>query len=266
MNNLPVLYTLPKWKLVRGLGKNKIEYYVPWLDKWINNKRLNARLSEIRYDAQTYYDRWFLNITTPSQRPRCQVLGCTNEAIFQGIDRNYCRLTCNNPEHDKIAKGMNHARGNKNRFNDPIIRERLSKAYSIGSRKSWSNPTERMKENCGKYRSIKESVFSQYENKIIILDSWWEVKFFNDCINNPSIKSVLREPITIKYIKPTDGEWHSYFPDFLVEYNNGKKELIEIKPNYLLTDPIVKAKESYSIKYCSENNLSYKFITEDHLF
>jgi hypothetical protein len=145
------------------------------------------------------------------------------------------------------------------RYQNPKEREKTG----LASKRMWMNPSDAMKH---RRRNSSIDYYSDYENKIIHLDSKWELKFIENCKLNPNIKSVLREPIMIWYYDSTTSKMRRYFPDFLVEYNNGKKELIEIKPNYLLTDPIVKAKESYSIKYCSENNLSYKFITEDHLF
>lgn len=131
--------------------------------------------------------------------------------------------------------------------------------------KSWESPSEEMLKTLGS-RGIKSKVYSPYENKDISLDSTWEEKFFNICIKDINIKSVIRSPFTIKYINPIDNKYHNYIPDFLIEYNNGAKELIEIKPKYLLNDPIVKSKEYSAINYCENNNIKYKFITEDDIF
>jgi len=57
----------------------------------------------------------------------------------------------------------------------------------------------------------------------------------------------------------------NYIPDILVEYNNGKKILIEVKHNKGLKNNIVQIKAKAAIKYCKENNMEYKFYTESKL-
>lgn len=91
-NNLPVLYTVPKWNLVRGTGCNSTYYYVPTMNKWINNKHLRRELSTIGMTIQEYYDRWFLNITVPSDRPKCP---CGNSVAFFNASKGY-RDHCSN--------------------------------------------------------------------------------------------------------------------------------------------------------------------------
>lgn len=305
MNNLPILYTIDSNKII-----NNNIYYIPELNEYVGSKSLRGKLRIIGLDPQNWYDRWVLNITTPSQRPKCIV--CGSEAKFRRASSGYYK-TCSNHRNistselmsnmykdeklrlmisRSVKKSLNtseikdkHINGIRNShiknpdlgkrrgkvlrdriLNDPELKELWSESHRIAALKSWSNPTDKMKNSNSYSTGIKSKIYSPYENRWISLDSNWEKLFFFKMDNNPNVKSVIRVPFTIKYINPNDNDWHNYLPDFLVEYNNGKKELIEIKPNYLLTDPIVKAKESYSIKYCSENNLSYKFITEDHLF
>ena len=38
------------------------------------------------------------------------------------------------------------------------------------------------------------------------------------------------ECITIPYVKPETGRVHRYYPDLMVEFRNGSKHLVEIKP------------------------------------
>jgi len=70
-------------------------------------------------------------------------------------------------------------------------------------------------------------------NKIFARSSWevHVMKFFD------SSSTVLKwgsEEFSIPYIKPTDGQVHQYFPDFIVVYQDRhgaiKKEIIEVKP------------------------------------
>ena len=67
--NLPVLYTIPRWKLETGSGNKKF-YFVPWMERYVSKNFLSRELSKINKTVQDYYDRWILNIIVPSQRPR----------------------------------------------------------------------------------------------------------------------------------------------------------------------------------------------------
>lgn len=64
--------------------------------------------------------------------------------------------------------------------------------------------------------------------------SSWELEFFKFADNNPNVLKWSSEEIPIKYIKPTDGRVHKYYPDIFISYKdkhgNIKWELIEIKP------------------------------------
>jgi len=56
-----------------------------------------------------------------------------------------------------------------------------------------------------------------------------------------------------------------YFPDFLVEYVDGKKKLVEVKRENQLNNPYVKKKAEAAILWCKEHedqNLTYEFWTE----
>jgi hypothetical protein len=68
----------------------------------------------------------------------------------------------------------------------------------------------------------------------IMARSSWEVavmKFFD---SSTSVVKWGSEEIAIPYLKPTDGQVHKYYPDFIVVYQdkdgNMQKELIEVKP------------------------------------
>lgn len=92
--NLPTLYTIPKWNLVRGTGCNSTYYFIPTMNKWVNNKHLRRELLKIGITIQEYYDRWFLNITAPSDRPKCP---CGNPVAFFNTSKGYrshCSSSC----------------------------------------------------------------------------------------------------------------------------------------------------------------------------
>jgi hypothetical protein len=59
---------------------------------------------------------------------------------------------------------------------------------------------------------------------------------------------------------------HHYMPDAIVYFRDGSKQLIEIKPEKYLKDLQVQAKAIAARKYCRQNNMEYKFYTENGFF
>ena len=130
--------------------------------------------------------------------------------------------------------------------------------------KSWENPSKAMLSTLSRPKYKSAYVYSPYENKEIHLDSSWEQKFFSDIQKDKTVVNVIREGFSIKYISPEDNKIHSYFPDFLVEYSDGRKEIIEIKASYKLSDPKVILKINAAMEYCSKNDILYKVLTESN--
>lgn len=135
------------------------------------------------------------------------------------------------------------------------------------------------KELCKKYKNpIKTN------EDIPIFRSSWEYKFINWLENADSVSSWSSESIPIMYIMP-GGDTHTYWPDFFVEMRDGKKYLIEIKPEIQTRRPsyILKkykhnpAQAEYIFrtwtknirkwisakKYCEEHGIIFKIITEN---
>jgi hypothetical protein len=118
--------------------------------------------------------------------------------------------------------------------------------------------------------------------------SLWERKF---CKYLDESKKIIRwsfEPIKIPYLSPADGKMHKYIPDFLLEVkkNNSEVEVImvEIKPEKQTKEPTMgkKRKKTYlneaiiyeinakkwdaAKKFCDENGIQFKILTEKDLF
>ena len=112
--------------------------------------------------------------------------------------------------------------------------------------------------------------------------SGWEHSFMRFCDTNDHILQWASEAISIPYRNPVTGKLTHYVPDFLITYrtrdNTMKAELIEIKPRG--QSEIVEgqrprdravvainyAKWDAATKWCRKNGLSFRVITEDHMF
>lgn len=104
--------------------------------------------------------------------------------------------------------------------------------------------------------------------------------------HDPNVVRWASEEFSINYLSPIDKKVHRYFVDFLVEYRNGIKEMIEIKPfsqcippkantkrrnqrkllNEMKTFEVNQAKWAAAKKFCKERNIKFKVLTEKELF
>lgn len=121
-------------------------------------------------------------------------------------------------------------------------------------------------------------------NKVCYRSSWeLEVHKFFD--NNTRVVRWASEEIAIKYIKPTDGKVHRYFPDYWVEYINKDgeivREIIEVKPigqtrlprkntkhalYEHLTLAVNMAKWKAAMEWCKANGMTFRIVTEKGIF
>lgn len=118
--------------------------------------------------------------------------------------------------------------------------------------------------------------------------SSYELKFFRYCDSNPLIVKWSTEPFAIQYISPKDGKPHRYFIDAFLEFRDGSKFLVEIKPEAqtkhpkppkkqtpksvmkfekdLMTYLVNQAKWEAARKFADQKGLKFIIITENHLF
>jgi hypothetical protein len=112
--------------------------------------------------------------------------------------------------------------------------------------------------------------------------SGWELTFMKFLDSNDHILQWASESIAIPYRHPLTGKMTQYIPDFLIMYrtsdNTIRAELIEIKPK---KQSVIESKMSsrdravvainYSKwaaaqKWCKQQGLTFRVITEDNLF
>ena len=116
----------------------------------------------------------------------------------------------------------------------------------------------------------------------IVYRSLWERKFMVYCDTSNSIIEWGSEEVIIPYLSPWDGKIHRYFPDFYIKVrqhdNIIKKMIIEVKPKSQCKPPKAEPKrktkrwftevKTWGIneaKWCNNNDMEFKILTEDHL-
>ena len=100
----------------------------------------------------------------------------------------------------------------------------------------------------GRYKIKKpEKYLGDYSK--VMYRSLWERQTFKWCESNPSVKAWNSEEVVIPYKCKTDNRLHRYFVDLLVEMDNGKIILVEIKPKKYTMPPKKRRKTK---KYINE--------------
>lgn len=134
-------------------------------------------------------------------------------------------------------------------------REKISKATIEQYKEGFDPNTHHLK---GKHQSPKAGN--------IHFRSSYEKKAYLKLDEDESVKTYSIEKVSIEYIHPNKKITSQYLVDMLVEYYDGTKKLIEIKPEKMLEDSIVQAKiESAKIK-ASELGYEFEVWTEMDLF
>jgi hypothetical protein len=133
--------------------------------------------------------------------------------------------------------------------------------------------------------SNPQKYIGDYKN--IIYRSSWEAKVMNWLDKNSEIISWASEELTIPYKSPVDGQWHRYFPDFLVKMRTRdgllKTMVLEVKPkrqaqppeprkritkqyiNEVTTSGVNQSKWKAATEFCLDRGWEFKVLTEDHL-
>ena len=138
----------------------------------------------------------------------------------------------------------------------------------------------------GRYNPVNPKKYKGNPQNIIYR-SLWERKFMVYCDTNDKILEWGSEEIIIPYISPWDSKVHRYFPDFYIKVKqssgNIKKFIIEVKPKKKTRPPkpverktkrwikevrtfgINEAKWKHATKWCEDNDMEFKILTEEEL-
>jgi hypothetical protein len=154
----------------------------------------------------------------------------------------------------------NHGANNPNFGKTPDQRtpeqfERYSKAAA-----------QRVKDgHVGPWKSKKGKYFSAKYNKNIYYKSSYEQRLFKCFDDDITVVSWVYEPLFIIYKNKDTGRDCRYCVDFLIEYSNGIKKLIEAKGAHLLLDNNTIAKKQAAEEYCKQNNMTYEIWTNKEI-
>lgn len=120
---------------------------------------------------------------------------------------------------------------------------------------------------------ISESQYLELKEKSFHLDTYCfdsrpEKKFFEDVIKSEDVKKIYftgmlthgQTDFYIQYIDPESNTVRNYYPDFLLEKENGDYIIVEVKGDNKIEDPIVLAKEKAARETATASRMEYKII------
>lgn len=86
-----------------------------------------------------------------------------------------------------------------------------------------------MKTYKGRYKPKNPSKYAGDSNNVVYR-SMWERHVMKWCDDNSNVTAWVSEEVVIPYICQTDKKPHRYFMDFAIQFADGKKILVEVKP------------------------------------
>lgn len=96
--------------------------------------------------------------------------------------------------------------------------------------------------------------------------SGWEQKYLEWLDANDTVKTYVYEGVKIPYVSNVKtGKIRTYNPDFLVEYMDGTRVLVEIKPSRRVKQVKVQKKLKAAQRWCDEHNIILSVLTEVEL-
>jgi hypothetical protein len=140
--------------------------------------------------------------------------------------------------------GKTHTKETKNK-----ISKEVSKQIISGTRK-------RSKYKTGYFYSDKNKKNMYYRSS-------YELIAYGILEQMKVVKKYESEPMMIPYGKESE---RNYVPDILIEYVDGKKEIIEIKPERLVNEKTNVLKFCSAKEYCRKKGLGFSVWTETKLF
>jgi len=118
---------------------------------------------------------------------------------------------------------------------------------------------------CSDHKHVIGRIYSNKNMSNIYYQSSYEKRFIELIEQDDNIKAYYRPKFEIRY--SLDGlKIKRYYPDFILEYFDDCREMIEVKPLKLINDEKVLAKAKAATEFCNENNMRYRIVTEKDLF
>ena len=96
--------------------------------------------------------------------------------------------------------------------------------------------------------------------------SGWEQKYMVHLDENPDVVMWSYEKLVIEYVSNIKTQKiRKYYPDFQIEYKDGSKVVVEVKPSRKLNQAVIVKKTKAAKEWCMVHDMTYKILTEIEL-
>jgi len=107
--------------------------------------------------------------------------------------------------------------------------------------------------------------FARWSNTLLSLP---EKQFFFQMLRNNHVKKDWftgmlthgQSDFVIPYIDPESNTLRKYYPDFLIKWDDGIYEIVEIKADFQVEDAVVKAKQAYAEQLATASEMTYRMV------
>lgn len=101
-----------------------------------------------------------------------------------------------------------------------------------------------------------------------VFDSKPELQLFLQLLANNRVKHTYftgmftadQTDFYVPYVDPESNRLRKYYPDFLVEMEDGRYLILEVKGDHMVDDPVVKAKEAAAEEIAVESSMKYEML------
>ena len=141
-------------------------------------------------------------------------------------------------------------------------KHKLPKPFSLQARANCSRGAVKriLKYGIPYNRNRVRYFYSEKMGKRILCRSGWEEIVYQSLEHTPNVIGYKTEPFTIPYI--FEGSEHQYIPDVLVEWCNGYKELLEIKPTFKMKEKKTMTKIETATLYALDRGWGFNLVSE----
>jgi len=148
-----------------------------------------------------------------------------------------------------------------------VKKRRAGRFQKKRKRKIISDNKSRFKQ--GYYRPVNVEKYIPTPNKMSeflpFYRSSWELKFMKYLDKSDDVLRWSSEPFPVEYFSSDDGRVRHYYPDFYVEFANGKRLIVEIKPASQTNLKRNLEKWDAVQNLCYIKNLDFAVLTEKEL-
>lgn len=231
---------------------NKMHALMTLKCEWCNEA---FTVSSVRYSGQRFCCDEHMRLSRRNGesliiQKQCKNCHSVMNLIFKNRKQRFCSLSCKQSGVFNPLYGRHAGSDERATLRGQNVSKGLTKSIVSGSLKPSNH-----KHDSGMYDSVKMGRIwyrSSYEKRAYeILDADDTVISFN------------KEPFSIIY--EFDKKIKRYVPDIIINYHDGSKKLIEVKPAGMIGLPQNIAKQTAAIKFCADAGIMFECWTEVEL-